>query len=813
MSINVLQSIPITETWQRSNWNNWTTDVSFTSGTIMGREPSSSQPWGLSTLNHIDIRDFSVDTWVASGGATVTPGSLAGSNHLPGGTVTFPSAQTYTVVSTATSLDLTSIDGNLIVTLPSFPLADISVANSTLDLSSDGFVSHISSVNWGASNPAAIAGNTVLQWPISALTGTANLAAITGVRLTVDVTTACTLTIMDIRLVDPNWVQSNITYDGRSDILRMETPANGDVTVAVPANQQMPIIWRSATVPGLNDPQPINGEYSVLFYTGSQTSINSFTLYLRGTDQAFLTQLDLEGETQAQLTGQPQPEYGVSEYSPRTLGDLVGRPLSEIDGTSMLNLERVVNPQYDSWISFQIVWGTYPSIRITNSANPGGGYNYTGMSYTDFYTYAAIINLTDGAARVQIYAMGDGQDLEQVVFDTQVINDPFTFQRQAGRVGFNANFGDGDSWVGDIRPRSLMFAEYRSRALESITPVRGARLFVNPSPDIELFDQWQPLADSNHVEPTLGVSHQRYLNTDSSRESTQITVQTPSTVSPAQGITTSTLTPAGDAISGITNFGQLHIEFGVWMPAAAIASTTSSVLTAALISPHNVSYPVTLPTMLPNQWTSVSLLAPLAPPYPLSGLWSFQVYYNGTIPTQFWIDGVSIHQHRTEFDARSIVSDPWGANDAPWTLFHDTLNSDTSGVLFSKIGTNLQMRARALAQDAYILGPPQLIPIYAELGRLVWPENAPVLGLPTVTFSTSNAARDFTFNGTGSSSPNGEILNYVWAFGDGTYGTGPIVSHLYSAYVLTGTTYPVTLTVTDVSGTTVTGTPNIVTMP
>jgi PKD repeat protein len=55
------------------------------------------------------------------------------------------------------------------------------------------------------------------------------------------------------------------------------------------------------------------------------------------------------------------------------------------------------------------------------------------------------------------------------------------------------------------------------------------------------------------------------------------------------------------------------------------------------------------------------------------------------------------------------------------------------------------------------------------------------------------------FNGTGSFDPDGPLSSYAWGFGDGSTGTGPTPTHTYAA---TGT-YPVTLTVTDNRGATV----------
>jgi PKD repeat protein len=53
-----------------------------------------------------------------------------------------------------------------------------------------------------------------------------------------------------------------------------------------------------------------------------------------------------------------------------------------------------------------------------------------------------------------------------------------------------------------------------------------------------------------------------------------------------------------------------------------------------------------------------------------------------------------------------------------------------------------------------------------------------------------------SFDGSGSSDTDGQIVNYAWAFGDGTIGTGVNVSHVYEQ----AGTYQVTLTVTDDGG-------------
>lgn len=77
-------------------------------------------------------------------------------------------------------------------------------------------------------------------------------------------------------------------------------------------------------------------------------------------------------------------------------------------------------------------------------------------------------------------------------------------------------------------------------------------------------------------------------------------------------------------------------------------------------------------------------------------------------------------------------------------------------------------------------------------------QDRPPIASFTSTPSSAPTGTAITFDGTASYDPDGTVVSYSWAFGDGATGTGSIVTHSYSP----AKTYTVTLTVTDNGGVT-----------
>lgn len=813
MAVRTRQNNTMTEVWNRTSWANWDTYQAVTNGTTMGREPDTMGGFlpSVATQRHVNLRSFLEGAWTASTGGTIVTGNLSSYNHWPGATITAPVGTTTYTSQYTNPIDLTVLGSGsqLVLTMPAFP-SGITLNASSIELSDSNW-SSVLTLPFSASATVPSSASYV-SFPYSALnTGVIDLSKVTNVRINITATgSPRTVVVMGMKLIDNNWVYTNVDFNNIHKRLVSTMPLNGDTNVlgTLPTNQFLPTLWRSAYVPGIDDPRPINAEMSFIFNTGSQTGANSFAYYMREQTQAFQTQITLQGQPQSTLTGSPQPTGGFKETLPRPISDLEQYKVGDLDSTSMINLEGTSHPAFSSWVRFRVQWGTTSAIQVTNSSDPIGGFQYTGLTFANNTTYVAICNLTDSNAQLQIYNVDQTTlQLGTLLYDTTIIPDAFLFPRRAGRTGFNASIVDGDSYVGAIRPRSMMFAEYRSKPLRSITPVEGAHLFVQNTQPLSLFTGWTPVADGSGNSPTMAVDQQRYSPKGSDTQSINVTVSKASTAVPAQGLVSNVLSK--DNYSGITDFGHLDIAFDVYIPSAAINGGTipgkATILTAALTS-GTVSIPIALPEIQPDQWQHIALYQPVPPPFPQSGLYQLSLYYNGVLPTQWWIDEVIVNQDVVDWSARSVVDDPWHSNYAPWTPFRATLNSHNDGVAFTTIGKDLQIRGRGLQQGTAIASAPTVIPQYAGMGNLVWGENTfQSLGAITCSIAPSNVGRTYTFVAT-ASSPNGVpgggngIVNYQWSFGDGFFGSGISVTHTYGSWYPIGASFTAYLTVYDRAG-------------
>jgi PKD domain len=206
------------------------------------------------------------------------------------------------------------------------------------------------------------------------------------------------------------------------------------------------------------------------------------------------------------------------------------------------------------------------------------------------------------------------------------------------------------------------------------------------------------------VQPTITLDNNRQLTGQSYR----VFVQDPV---PNQGLLSNVLTPVYDPLSGIVDFGHCEIHLSVWFPSAA--QNAGSTLTMYLISQDGDIVPLSVPAFMPDHWHELVIYPPANIQ---SGRYQLGVVYVGNVAATFWIDAVEVFERAITWSARATPDDNW-------TDFRDVINSDTSGISFTSPGTSLQLRAQAHQQAGTIFSAPNLVPVYAELGRAVFPED------------------------------------------------------------------------------------------
>ncbi len=520
----------------------------------------------LATQNHVDLRTFlstSGEAWT-----TGTYGYTSGLANFPA--MSLPvSTTTETQSSTPKRpIDLlTGFSGTDILTfaLPSFPLSVVNTVQSTIEITSDplGHCSNTkltATVNLQQSLHALVEGNSQFSIERSALQqNEINLEAITGVRFKIVCNTGKTGTveIMGLKLIlgpgegRKGWVIPSVDYDNWNGMLRKPSPLNGNTTNGAVLEQGT--LWHSAPLPGYNDPIPVDTEFGITFNPGSQEKENEVTLYARQESEVFQTQLDLIGVTQSQLDGHPQPDLGTDEYLPRTVGELDKQEMMRLDHLeTMEDLERipVENPVEQSWVYFNLKWGEGQT-KLIMSNSTSVGYVFPKVPALKNHTeYLAICSLEDSSAQVQIFELNADKSVNQEpVFDSTLIEDDSVFRRRKGRVGWQARLGDADAYINSIRPRSVVYAEYRSAPLTSFTPVDGAQLFASFSGNEELWNKGFEASPEGTAAVSLSRDAVRTLSGESFRVDTNGTEAN-------VGIST-------DLIEFI-DFTQAEIRFSIW---------------------------------------------------------------------------------------------------------------------------------------------------------------------------------------------------------------------------------------------------------
>lgn len=675
---------------------------------------------------------------------------------------------------------LTGFDDNdfISLSLPSFPLASITQASSFIDLTSHATgefsVGPTASVALSATMSPLVAGNSEFRVLRSVFDqNDIDLSKITGVRFRIAATGAATLRFASLRLLSKDWKFGQIDFNTRRGTLVRTVSPNANPAMVTDFSQ--PIVWRAATVPGEQDPRPIDFNLAVGFNTGSRQGSNNISMYGRELTEDFLQQLDINSLAMSDLNGRDQPDLGQAMYNSRVQTDLDPFKQDQLKGLRQFDLERTPDYLSASWIQFVVQWtATTTQVSVVNTE--GNGYNFNlGTPLAADTSYVLVFELGDTAARAAIYPLGArGQIIFNApVFDSSLIDDDFAYKRRKGRFGWFANLSDGDAYVESIRFRSASYAEYRSLPYESLTPVVGAELIAESSPVIDLFEFFVP------TESTVRVESDREVSV--SGESFRVTDYGGFT---HQGIQSNEF--------DITDFDQTEILLDVYYPSALDQEATLE-----FYLQNQADYLIALPRprIYPDQWQTIRLRTPSSH-LAQTGLYRFVIVQNKPVNLNWWVDNVRVYERTVSWYGRAYVDDPWAATEDDWTPFQNAFNRDHGGILFQSRGRRLQVKGLGHKQDSQV-AKIQFRPKYAESGRFVWPEDALTDLIPPVaSYSTSNVGRTYTFDGFGSTDPDGHVINWYWTVSDGAVHVGPIVQHTFGQ----SGTYTVTLTVTDSNG-------------
>ncbi len=665
-------------------------------------------------------------------------------------------------------------DDFISVALPDFPLNSINIAASRLEFTSnehgDFTVGPSSAVSFASSIFPLTVGDSefrVNRRLFRLVNPNLDFTRITAVRFVIEGTATAIFRAMAIRLLGKHWRYGQTDVNTYYKELQASVAPNADPTRTY--DYVPPIMWRSAAgLSGFDDPRPVDGRVGAVIHTGSLQRDNELSLYFREVTEDYMTQLDLNGTSMLSLNGNNQPDTGTTSYDIRPQSDLNNIPQFDLDGDTQFELERTPDSLLASWIQFSCRWNSQDTIfSISNTER--GGYSFNlGSSLTPGTDYIIMTEIEDDGVRMRIYPLsGFGEILtNDIIFDSTLIKDDYSFKRRKGRFGWFANLEDGDAAIKGIRERGVTYAEYRSLPMPSLTPVDGVELVAENTSHMELFTEFQPT--SNEIVLSSRIEGAREI----------FEAQNPKGAI-SQGLRSNQFI--------ISDFEQTEATLDL------LYTGTSEGLNFVLVSSTGTRLNLTRPLLTPNLWQSIRLRMPFT--YEAqTGPYRLVIEQNENVPTSISLDHVKIFRRAVSWYGRSGANDPWDTRDT-WVPFKNAVNTPGSGIMFPSRGRSLQVRGLGHFESAKIERV-QFKPRYATLGRFAWPEDRLFGAIPPVaSFTISNVGRTYQLKST-SSDPDGEVVNWYWNISDGSQHFGPVVSHTFTA----PGTYGISLTVTDRNG-------------
>jgi hypothetical protein len=267
--------------------------------------------------------------------------------------------------------------------------------------------------------------------------------------------------------------------------------------------------------------------------------------------------------------------------------------------------------------------------------------------------------------------------------NTDTITDTnYTYRN--GRVGFIATLLTRDAYLDEIAVAPTGFASLTTEVFESRSPVDGAQLAAIYAADENLFntftgsdvfiDQTKTLSGLGSYRSTAGLTSNSFI---------------------------------------IDDWTESYLDFAIWVSNSVTLSNQPKVVLNTDSGAENI--PVA--RLQPAQWNFLHFDLGI-----LRNLLTGIAYSISILPADdpdkalgnFWVDDVTIGRRRIAWSLRATAN-------GPWRKFKDLVNKPNGAVHFpaNERGTELQLRAEALTQDAWVSSF-KLFPRYAQLGLPVW---------------------------------------------------------------------------------------------
>lgn len=578
---------------------------------------------------------------------------------------------------------------------PALPLESLTLSNCFIDLTSDpagSFSGTIASVAFSNSLTPLVAGDSEVRLLLSLFTGI-DLTSITGVRLRISAPTACTFRCMAIRVFAATWKVAPVDIDTRRQMLRSTVTRDGSPNAAGPSvdfptsttppsdKTDFPIMFRA--LPGT--PNVVDVRHTTFWYTGLMNQgTNTLNVYYRATSTLPAKMSDLDGRSMSSLDGHPLPDYSPDN-----------EPVSNAEDYFQITLN----------------WGAATGNLILQDKS-SHSYTFHPIFIPRSY-YVMFTELIGTSVRCVIYAADafGNIDFDNVICDTTEINDPDLLHDRRGRIGWYAQLVDGDAAVMNINSRYVSYGEYLSTTFESMTPVSGAQLFVESSPD---------LVEAAGITPgPFGGSVTLQSN---GYQVSSISSQ------PNSGAQTNPF--------WVYDWENLVIEFDLLYPLGA------SPLQVFMISPTHNIVPLLLPVINQGHWQHYRLQPEISPQLPyqdqgrITGTYTLTFIQTGSHTTTWTINNVSVTARAFRWKMRSDGPDLLGDDGLDWVPF-DVVNGVYDGTVVANRGTSLQVSGVQMFPEA-IISALQVIPKYSSPGRLVWYDEAlPDGGGPDAEFTVT----------------------------------------------------------------------------